>query len=157
MLAFRHEKLPHHLQLLADKGAALFFLERLSRKRTLGARISAKLRTTHPHHQTLSQLQKAIQGSEQVIILISQAGGFDFAYGYLDTIKVWLEKNNYPYHIVVQNVADVGCTLSLEAGLKQIEVYQKARSVGFVSHRNLLSSQRIWRRKFPIRTSSTIR
>ena len=150
VLAFRHEETTAPLTIACrQRSGDLFPGTALPSKGRSAARVSAKLRATHPHHQTLSQLQKAIQGSEQVIILISQAGGFDFAYGYLDTIKVWLEKNNYPYHIVVQNVADVGCTLSLEAGLKQIEIYQKARSVGFVSHRNLLSSQRILAAEIP--------
>ena len=149
VLVFRHKNIPAHLQQLIDKGARVFYLSRVGANTSLFNRGLKKIFSIHPHQKELVELQKKINEYSSVNVLISQAGGFDFAYGYLDELKCWITKRGFSCNIVVQNVADIGCTLSVEEGLKQQEMYDAAMTVGFVSERNRLSSERILAGKIP--------
>ena len=149
VLVFRHKQVPAHLQQLIDKGARVFYLSRIGANSSLFDRGLKKILSIHPHQRELLEVQKEINEYSSVNVLISQAGGFDFAYGYLDELKRWIIKCSFSCNIIVQNVADLGCTLSIEAGLQQKEMYDTAMSVGFVSERNRLSSERILAGKIP--------
>lgn len=148
VLCFGHESIPAHLLRLKEKGAHLYFLQR-RRPTSFIKRIILKTGLFQPNARTLQQLSTELLKIKVAHVFISQAGGFDFAYGYLDDVKDWLLKQAYPFTIVVQNVAELGCTLSLNEAAKQQAVYEKAVGVGFVSERNLFSTERVLAAKVP--------
>ncbi|MFN7116753.1 MAG: glycosyltransferase [Saprospiraceae bacterium] len=144
IVVFKHDEIPPYLIHLQDKGAKIFFLKRNHTCINLLRKIENKIRPEYKNKKILRLLKNELDSlSSDVVILISQAGGFDFAYSYLDIVREWLLTNRFNYHIVVQNVPDLGLTLSISAAQKQIDVYQKSCSIGFVSERNLISSERI--------------
>lgn len=147
-IVFRHEKMPPHLQSLSEKGATILFLDRNVGKSTLVKRLKNKLAPGKQHKVIFQNLSREIANENQVHVLVSQAGGFDFAYAYMDSVRNWLLQKR-KFHVVVQNVPDLGFTLPLEKAKCQQEIFDNALSVGFVSERNQFSAERILATKIP--------
>lgn len=143
VVVFRHNEIPKHLSELSEKGAVLLFLDKVSGNHSLKKRVVNKLSPGLAYRKFFEKFSKEISKYDKVIILISQAGGFDFAYGYLDKMREWLLRQKNKFHVVVQNVPDLGFTLSSEAASKQQQIFANAVSVGFVSKRNKISAERI--------------
>lgn len=140
-IIFRHEEIPPHLQILEERGADLVFLTRPHTPASVLSRVRNKIKPASIHRKTLLQLQQVIDRWQNITILISQAGGFDFAYPYLEELREWLHGRKY--EVVVHNVPDLGFTLKREAAKKQAQVFNQASSVYFVARRNKISSERI--------------
>lgn len=142
-VVFRHEKPPAHLENLRGQGAELIFLERPAAEKSLSKKIAGKLFPSPLHTKLLLAIEHHIKKYESVVFLISQAGGFDFAYSYLDEFRQWLLSQKRNYHIVVQNVPDLGFTLQRDEAEKQKQTFANAQTVFFVARRNKRSAERI--------------
>ncbi|MBN9351769.1 MAG: glycosyltransferase family 4 protein [Chitinophagaceae bacterium] len=141
-LVFKHDTIPVHIQQLQKAGAEIFFLERPTQRVTLFKKAKQKIFPNVRYRKVLEVADKKISNKNTTII-VSQAGGFDFSYGYLDEISEWLTHKNLPLYVIVQNVPDLGFTLSVEGIEKQKKIYNRAHKVFFVSDRNRISSERI--------------
>jgi L-malate glycosyltransferase len=143
VLVFKHHKTPAHLTHLIENGAVVFFIDRPGEVKSLVVRAKRKFLQYSIQKKILQEIDKYLKQFGSKRILISQAGGFDFSYSYLDIIKDWIINNKFSFSIVVHNVPDVGIVVGEEGRKKQIEIYDLAKSVAFVAKRNMLSSQRI--------------
>ena len=144
VVVFKHKEIPKHLNQLIEKGATLFYLERVTANSNLRKRAQNKFFPDAEQKSFFRRLSEKInKHRSKVTILISQAGGFDFSYGYLDQVNQWLLSEKNTYHVLVQNVPDLGFTLSIEGAFKQKQIFENAKTVGFVSDRNKLSAERI--------------
>ncbi len=143
VLVFQHDELPLHIAVLAKKGAKIFGLVRPGEKKSIAGKVKDKLSPGWQNKKVVEGLSKELSTAEGYVVLVSQAGGFDFCYSYLDEVAQWLLQGNAPFHVVVQNVPDLGFTVALPIADKQKSIFNKAQSVAFVSERNRVSSERI--------------
>lgn len=141
-LVFRHDEEPAHIKELRNAGAKVFFLKRPGRPASLIKKIQQKIFSAKIHQTTLQELSKNA-AQKNCTLIISQAGGFDFAYSYLDELKGWITEQGIPYHVIVQNVPDLGFTLQPANAEKQRNIFLNAQGVYFVSKRNIISTERI--------------
>ena len=142
VLVFKHNTIPAHLKSLEKAGATIFFLQRPHQPRSFLMKIKNKLMPVKLHQKILGRLKKEIQGRSYSVV-VSQAGGFDFCYAYLDEIAEWLLSNTAPVQVIIQNVPDLGFSVSRHQASKQRAVFYAAKSVFFVSKRNHISAERI--------------
>lgn len=143
VLVFRHQMVPKHLEELEKRGAGIFWLEQPGAKKGIAGKVSDKLFPDRENRMVMDALQNRLKSANHLSVLVSQAGGFDFCYGYLDRVAAWLHTCNAPLHVLVQNVPDLGFTVALPVAAKQKAIFEKARSVGFVSKRNHTCAERI--------------